>query len=66
MAEEKTIIIITGGNGGISFSLATAPLFDRSKHVLLCNRSLEKGEVAVKDLETRELLGTVEVVPAKN
>jgi NAD(P)-dependent dehydrogenase (short-subunit alcohol dehydrogenase family) len=59
MAEDKTIILLTGGNAGIGFSLAAALLSDKTKHVLLCSRSIDKGELAVKNLQSRELPGTV-------
>ena len=50
------------GNGGIGFELATQLLSDSSKHVLLGSRSAKKGEDAVKDLQSRNLPGTVELL----
>lgn len=50
------------GNGGIGFELASQLLSDSSKHVLLGSRSVEKGEAAVKDLQSRKLPGTVELL----
>ena len=35
---------------------------DGSKHVLLGSRSTEKGEAAVRDLQSQKLLGTVELL----
>jgi NADP-dependent 3-hydroxy acid dehydrogenase YdfG len=35
---------------------------DPSKHVLLGSRSLEKGQAAVKELESTELLGSLELL----
>ncbi|KAF4637486.1 hypothetical protein G7Y89_g594 [Cudoniella acicularis] len=49
-------------NGGIGFELASQLLSEPSKHVLLGSRSAEKGEIAIKDLESRELPGTVELL----
>lgn len=49
-------------NGGIGFELASQLLSDASKHVLLGSRSVEKGEAAVKDLQARNLPGTVELL----
>ncbi|OAG00884.1 NAD(P)-binding protein [Paraphaeosphaeria sporulosa] len=62
MAINKTITLITGANGGIGFELAAQLLGDASKHVLLGSRSFEKGEAAVKELQTRNLPGSVELV----
>jgi len=50
------------GNGGIGFELASQLLSDPSKHVLLGSRSTEKGEAAVKDLQSRKQPGTVELL----
>src|SRR5271170_7156885 len=50
------------GNGGIGFELASQLLADSSNHVLLGSRSAEKGEAAVKDLQSRKHPGTVELL----
>jgi NAD(P)-dependent dehydrogenase (short-subunit alcohol dehydrogenase family) len=50
------------GNGGIGFELALQLLADSSNHVLLGSRSVEKGEAAVKDLQSRKQPGTVELL----
>jgi NAD(P)-dependent dehydrogenase (short-subunit alcohol dehydrogenase family) len=50
------------GNGGIGFELASQLLANSSNHVLLGSRSAEKGEVAVKDLQSRKQPGTVELL----
>src|SRR5277367_3810024 len=50
------------GNGGIGFELASQLLSDSSKHILLGSRSAEKGEAAVKDLQSRKQPGTVELL----
>ncbi|KAF2465447.1 NAD(P)-binding protein [Lindgomyces ingoldianus] len=62
MAAIKTLVLITGGNGGIGFELAVQLLSDASKYVLLGSRSLAKGQAAVKDLQSRKLPGTVELI----
>ncbi|KAJ4292721.1 hypothetical protein N0V90_009384 [Kalmusia sp. IMI 367209] len=62
MASDKTIILITGANGGIGFELAAQLLSDASKHILVGSRSIEKGEAAVKDLQSRNLPGIVDLV----
>ncbi|ORY17288.1 hypothetical protein BCR34DRAFT_555814 [Clohesyomyces aquaticus] len=63
MAEsKKTIVLITGANGGIGFEVAAQLLADASKHVLLGSRSLEKGKAAIDELQKRNLPGTVELI----
>ncbi|ROV93968.1 hypothetical protein VSDG_06237 [Cytospora chrysosperma] len=59
---NQTIILVTGANGGIGFEVATQLLSDASKHVLLGSRSAERGGQAVKDLQSRGLPGTVELL----
>lgn len=49
-------------NSGIGFELAAQLAADASKHVVLGSRSAEKGEAAVKELESRNLPGSVELV----
>ena len=53
---------ILKGNGGIGFELASQLLSDASNYILLGSRSLEKGEAAVKDLQSRNQPGTVELL----
>ncbi|KAI6905611.1 hypothetical protein KC318_g10172 [Hortaea werneckii] len=62
MAADKTIVLITGGNSGIGLEVAAQLLADKTKHVILGSRSLEKGEKAVKDLKSRNLPGSVELL----
>ncbi|KAI7552004.1 hypothetical protein KC331_g2177 [Hortaea werneckii] len=62
MAADKTIVLITGGNSGIGFEVATQLLADKTKHVILGSRSLEKGSAAVKDLQSRNLPGSIELL----
>lgn len=52
MAENKEIVLITGGNTGIGFETVKA-LFRSSKayHVLLGSRDAGKGDKAVAELE---------------
>jgi len=42
--------------------LARQLLAEASNHILLGSRSIEKGERAVKELQTQNLSGTVELV----
>ncbi|KAI7337104.1 hypothetical protein KC315_g2494 [Hortaea werneckii] len=62
MAADKTIVLITGGNSGIGLEVATQLLADKTKHVLLGSRSLEKGSAAVKDLQSHNLPGSIELL----
>ncbi|KAF3761014.1 putative short-chain dehydrogenase, partial [Cryphonectria parasitica EP155] len=58
----KHLLICISANSGIGFELAAQLLADPSNIVLLCSRSVEKGEAAVKDLESRSLPGSVELL----
>jgi len=62
MAAKKTIVLVTGGNGGIGFEVVAQLISDSTKDVLLGSRSIEKGEAAVKDLQSRNQPGTVELL----
>ncbi|KAI4911683.1 hypothetical protein J4E90_006500 [Alternaria incomplexa] len=61
-STDQTIVLITGANGGIGFSLATQLLENAKYLVLLGSRSAEKGEAAVKQLQGKELPGKVELL----
>ncbi|TKA70948.1 hypothetical protein B0A49_04643, partial [Cryomyces minteri] len=65
MAAAKTLILVTGGSG-IGFELAAQSMDSMAKgsyHVLTGSRSLDKGIAAVKELLSRNLPGSVEMVP---
>ncbi|KAL1301908.1 hypothetical protein AAFC00_006086 [Neodothiora populina] len=62
MAAAKNIVLVTGANGGIGLELVSQLLSDASKLVLLGCRSVSKGEVAIKDLESKRQPGTVELL----
>ncbi|KAI0546947.1 putative short-chain dehydrogenase [Xylaria curta] len=62
MADQKLLALVTGANGGIGFEVVNQLLADGSFHVLLGSRSIEKGEAALADLQSRNLPGTVELV----
>ncbi|TKX19730.1 short-chain dehydrogenase-like protein 16 [Elsinoe australis] len=62
MAASKQIVLITGANKGIGLELARQLLADSNKHVLLGSRSVERGEAAVKELESQKQPGTVELL----
>lgn len=56
------MLTLYSGNSGIGFEVAAQLLTDKTKHVILGSRSLEKGEAAIKDLQSRNLPGTVELL----
>jgi NAD(P)-dependent dehydrogenase (short-subunit alcohol dehydrogenase family) len=63
MAAEKTIILITGANGGIGFDTsyelaATSPNY----HVIMTGRTLSKGEQALKEIQARKPQGTLSFI----
>ncbi|KAF4549226.1 Short chain dehydrogenase-like protein 9 [Elsinoe fawcettii] len=61
-SSAKYIVLITGGNVGIGFELARQLLADSTKHILLGSRSLQRGEAAIKELESDKQPGTVELL----
>ncbi|EKG11350.1 Cytochrome P450 [Macrophomina phaseolina MS6] len=62
-AAAKTLVLVTGATSGIGFELA-AQLMARgaSYHVLVGARSPEKGAAVVKDLQSRSLPGSAELL----
>ncbi|KAF2718659.1 NAD(P)-binding protein [Polychaeton citri CBS 116435] len=62
MAAKKSIVLITGANSGIGFELARQLLSDASKHVLLGSRSKDKGETALKTLQSQSHPGSIELL----
>lgn len=61
-STTKSIILITGANAGIGFELASQLIADKMKHVIIGSRSIDKGEAALKNLQSRNLPGTAEMV----
>lgn len=61
-ATTKSIILITGANAGIGFELASQLIADKMKHVILGSRSIDKGEAALKSLQSRNQPGTAEMI----
>lgn len=54
------MLIVVTANGGIGFELAAQLMKKGGYHVLLGARSTEKGNAAAKDLQSRQLPGSVE------
>ena len=61
-SATKSIVLITGGNAGIGFELASQLLADKLKHVIIGSRSAEKGNAALENLQAKKQPGTVEMV----
>ena len=61
-ATTKSVVLITGANAGIGFELASQLIADKSKHVIMGSRSIEKGEAALKDLQSKNQPGSVELI----
>ena len=53
---------ITPGNGGIGFETAAQLITEQSNHVIIGSRSAEKGEAALRDLQSRGHPGSVEML----
>ncbi|KAL8792022.1 MAG: hypothetical protein Q9195_005363 [Heterodermia aff. obscurata] len=60
--ETKAIVLVTGANGGIGLEIVAQLMAKGSYHVLLGSRSSEKGNAAVKDLQSQNLPGSVEML----
>lgn len=52
-AEDKTIVLVTGANGGIGYELVNQLCAKEGFHVLLGSRSIEKGNAAVKEISSK-------------
>ncbi|KUJ09722.1 NAD(P)-binding protein [Mollisia scopiformis] len=51
-SNDKTIVLITGGNGGVGYLTAEAlAASSPNYHVIITSRNLEKGEKALEDLQ---------------
>ncbi|KAF2021439.1 putative short-chain dehydrogenase [Aaosphaeria arxii CBS 175.79] len=61
-AAAKKLVLITGANSGIGFELAAQLMSKGTYHVFLGARSPEKGNAALKDLQSRNLPGSAEFI----
>ncbi|KAF4543350.1 2-amino-3-carboxymuconate-6-semialdehyde decarboxylase [Lasiodiplodia theobromae] len=61
--SEKSIILITGANSGVGFAAAAALLAESpSHHVIVAARSAERGHAAARELQSRNLPGTLSLL----
>jgi NAD(P)-dependent dehydrogenase (short-subunit alcohol dehydrogenase family) len=49
-------------NSGLGYELASQLLADPSKHVILCSRSVEKGEKALSELRAQGKPGSIDLL----
>ena len=56
------VLILVEGNSGIGYSLAEQLLADKTKHVIITSRSIEKGDTALKALQELKQPGSVEMM----
>ncbi|KAH8650623.1 hypothetical protein BGZ60DRAFT_436960 [Tricladium varicosporioides] len=63
MDSSKTIVLITGANGGIGYYTVEALVKSSPNyHVIVGSRSIEKGQKAIKDLQATSPAGTLSVI----
>ncbi|KAI9651968.1 MAG: hypothetical protein M1831_007471 [Alyxoria varia] len=61
--SAKQIILITGGNSGVGFDAAAFIAgASPNNHVILCSRSVDKGNQALENLKTRNLKGSLSLL----
>ncbi|KAI9728787.1 MAG: hypothetical protein M1834_007173 [Cirrosporium novae-zelandiae] len=62
-SSDKHIVLITGANGGIGFDTAKAlAMHSPTYHVILCSRSLPKGEKALSSIQALKPPGTLSLL----
>ncbi|KAH7413810.1 hypothetical protein DE146DRAFT_7652 [Phaeosphaeria sp. MPI-PUGE-AT-0046c] len=59
-AIAKEIVLVTGANSGIGYEIARQFLARGTYHVYLGARSVQKGNAALDDLQSRKLPGSIE------
>jgi NAD(P)-dependent dehydrogenase (short-subunit alcohol dehydrogenase family) len=58
----KEIALVTGANSGIGFEIAHQLLQKGTYHVFLGSRSTSRGSIALQDLQSRNLPGSIELL----
>ncbi|KAE9367244.1 NAD(P)-binding protein [Stipitochalara longipes BDJ] len=63
MSADKTIVLITGGNGGIGYLTAESLAASSPKyHIIICSRNQERGEKALSDLQKGKPEGSFSLI----
>lgn len=62
MADMKNIVLVTGGNNGIGFYTCALLASKSHYHVIMGSRSLEKGQKALSDIQSRNPAGSISLV----
>jgi len=61
--SSKTIVLVTGANGGIGFESAAALIASSATyHVIIGSRSLSKGQTALSELQSRKSPGSLSLL----
>ena len=58
----RIALTTSAGNSGIGYALAALLIEDKSKHVIIGSRSVERGEAALKELQSLDLPGSAEML----
>ena len=62
MATKTTTVLITGGNNGIGFETCALFASQPQYHVIMGSRSLEKGQIALTQIQSRNPAGSISLV----
>lgn len=62
MASAQSVILVTGGNNGVGLYTCTLLASQANYHVIMGSRSLEKGEKALLDIQSRNPAGSISLV----
>lgn len=61
-ANSNTIVLVTGGNGGIGFEICKLLASQPGYHVIMGSRSLNKGEQALSSIQEHKPAGSIRVL----
>ncbi len=62
MATKTTTVLITGGNNGIGFETCALFASQPQYHVIMGSRTLEKGQAALTQIQSRNPAGSISLV----